>query len=80
MFLICLMNYLLRRRIDLLIYVLTKHVKFPRQLLELQSGKIGQTQLGFMLTHITITNTMPQMKFVENGVILHQKMVVSVNS
>src|SRR5882757_1448354 len=70
------MNCFLTRKIDLLIYALTKHVKFSKQLLEVRDGKTGQTQLVLLLTHITTKITMPKMKFVGNGVILHQKMVV----
>ena len=75
-FLIGLMNGFLTRKINLLVYALTKHVKLLKQLLEVRDGKTGQTQLVLLLTHITTTITMPKMKFVGKGVILHQKMVV----
>ena len=75
-FLIGLMNCFLTGKIDLLIYALTKHVKFSKQLLEVRDGKTGQTQLVLLLTHITTTITVPKMKFVGNGVILHEKPVV----
>ena len=58
------------------IYALTKHVKFLKQLLEVRDGKTGQTQLVLLLTHTTTTINVPKMKFVRNGVILHQEMVV----
>ena len=54
------------------IYALKKHVKFSKQPLEVRDGKTGQTQLVLLLTHTTTTINVPKMKFVRNGVILHQ--------
>jgi hypothetical protein len=43
--LIGLMNYFLTRKISLLIYALTKHVEFSKQLLKARGGKIDEGNL-----------------------------------